>query len=56
MKRYQGISGLKGIAILLIVLLHVGVNGNYNINDYINQNTISQLGIMVQLFFVLRIL
>ena len=52
MKRYQGISGLKGIAILLIVLLHVGVNGNYNINDYINQNTISQLGIMVQLFFM----
>lgn len=53
MKRYNGITGLKGIAILAIVFLHVVVNGNYNINSIINEETVLQLANMVKLFFML---
>lgn len=53
MKRYDGITGLKGIAILLIIFMHVAINGNYNINGFVVNNVILQLGFMVQLFFML---
>lgn len=53
MERYNGITGLKGIAILAIVFLHVVVNGNYNINSIINEEAVLQLANMVKLFFML---
>lgn len=53
MKKYNGITGLKGIAILAIVFLHVVVNGKYNINNIINDKTVLQLANMVKIFFML---
>lgn len=52
MKRYNGISGLKGIAILVVIFVHVMVNGNYYINSFINKDSVLELGVIVQLFFM----
>lgn len=52
MKRYNGISGLKGIAILIVIFVHVMVNGNYYINGFVNKDTALELGVIVQLFFM----
>lgn len=53
MKRIDSVTGLKGIAILMIVLLHTAFNGQYCIDGYFYNQVILKLGIFVQLFFML---
>lgn len=53
MKKYKSIDGLKAISILMIVLFHVAVNGNYNINNYVFDVIIKHLSVFIELFFIL---
>lgn len=53
MKRYNSIDGLKAISILMIILVHVAVNGNYNIDNYFFNVIIKHLSVFIELFFLL---
>lgn len=51
--KYVAINGLKGISILLIVLMHVALNGNYQIDGLFFDEIIGNMGIFVELFFMI---
>ena len=53
MKRYLGMNGLKGGTIMLIVLLHVAVNGKYELSGFWYDGIITNLSVFVELFFIL---
>ncbi len=53
MTKYKGIDGLKAITILIIVLIHVTFNGNYNIDSHYYNSFIYHIRICVEIFFIL---
>lgn len=52
-KRYESIEGVKALSILIVVLVHVGVNGGYVINGVQIAPALRELGYIIQLFFML---
>lgn len=52
-ERYQGITGLKAISIMMIVLMHVACNGEYQINGLVFNSIIKNLSVLIELFFML---
>lgn len=51
--KYATINGLKGVSILLIVLMHVALNGNYQIDGFFFDVIISNTGIFIELFLII---
>lgn len=52
-EQYKGLTGLKAVSIILIVLMHVAWNGNYNINGFAFNVIIKNLSVFVELFFII---
>lgn len=53
MKKYKSIDGLKAVSIIMIVLVHVAVNGQYKIDNYFFNVIVKHLSIFIELFFML---
>lgn len=52
-RHYDNIDGLRAIAAIGIVLMHVLANGGYEIADGPVKTVIGSLGVFVQLFFLI---
>lgn len=52
-KHYNAIDGLKAVSIMMIVLMHVFKNGNFNLDGYFFDVIIKHLSIFVEMFFIL---
>ena len=53
MKNFKSITGLKGIAILLIVLVHTMANGNFSIENQTVYHGINKMSVVIELCFML---
>lgn len=53
MKKIKSIDGLKAFSIMMIVLVHVAVNGNYKIDNFFFNVIVKNLSVFVELFFIL---
>ena len=53
MKKYKSIDGLKAISIIIIILVHVAINGNYKIDNYYYNFAIQHLRVFIEMFFIL---
>lgn len=56
MKKIKSIDGLKAFSIMMIVLVHVAVNGNYKIDNFFFNVIVKNLSVFVELFFILSAL
>lgn len=52
-KKYNGIDGLRAIAAIGIIIMHVAANANYNINSYAYTKIIPMFGLFTFLFMVI---
>lgn len=53
MKKYKSIDGLKAFSIMMIVLVHVAINGNYQIDNFVFNAIVKNLSVFVELFFII---
>lgn len=51
-QHYYGIDGIRTYAAISIVLMHIGANAGYVINNFVYNNVIAKAGSFVQLFFI----
>lgn len=51
--KYKAINGIKGISTLLIILMHIAINGNYQIEGLVFNEIIKNSGIFVEMFLVI---
>ena len=53
LKKIKSIDGLKAISIMMIVLVHVAINGQYKIDNFFFNAIVKNLSVFVELFFIL---
>lgn len=53
MKRYDSINGLKGLSIIMIILIHVAENGQYNLPGLAFEIISTKLSAFIELFFMI---